>query len=46
MYSTGSSIKGPITKAIAISSLWGNERIAIANAKGELRANVVMVKLA
>ena len=46
MYNTGNSIKGPITSAIAINSLWGNEVIAIASANGELRASVVMVRLA
>ena len=46
MYSTGSSISGPITSAIAINSLLGNELMAMANANGELRANVVRVKLA
>ena len=45
-YKIGSSINGPITSAIAISSRPGNELIAIARANGELRANVVMVKLA
>lgn len=46
MYSTGNSIRGPITSAIAISSLCGNELIAIARASGELRASVVNVRLA
>ena len=46
IYSTGNSINGPITSAIDINSCPGNEFIAIANANGELRANVVMVKLA
>ena len=46
MYNTGNSISGPITNAIAINSLCGNELIAIASANGELRANVVNVKLA
>ena len=38
MYNTGSSISGPITSAIAMSSCAGNEFIAIASASGELRA--------
>jgi hypothetical protein len=46
IYSIGSSISGPITSAIAISSWLGNELIAIAKANGELRASVVMVSLA
>lgn len=46
MYKTGNSIKGPITSAIAINSLLGNVLIAIASANGELRASVVIVKLA
>ena len=46
MYKTGSSINGPITSAMAISSRPGNELIAIARANGEFRASVVIVKLA
>lgn len=46
MYRTGSSINGPITSAMAISSRPGNELIAMASANGELRASVVIVKLA
>jgi hypothetical protein len=46
IYKIGNSTKGPITRAIAINSLFGNELIAIARASGELRANVVKVKLA
>ena len=45
-YKTGSSINGPITSAMAISSRPGNELIAIARANGELRAKVVIVRLA
>lgn len=45
-YKTGSSIKGPITSAIAINSRPGKELIAIASANGELRASVVIVRLA
>ena len=45
-YKTGSSINGPITSAMAISSRPGNEFIAIARANGELRASVVIVRLA
>ena len=46
IYSTGSSIRGPITSAIEISSWPGKEFIAIASARGELRASVVIVRLA
>lgn len=46
MQSIGNSIKGPTTSAIAINSCAGKEVIAIAKASGELRANVVIVKLA
>ena len=46
IYKTGSSINGPITSAIAINSRPGNELIAMASANGELRASVVMVRLA
>lgn len=46
IYKTGSSIKGPITSAIDISSCPGKEFIAMANANGEFLANVVMVRLA
>ena len=46
MYSTGSSIKGPITNAMAISSWPGKELIAMASASGEFRASVVIVRLA
>lgn len=46
IYSTGSSINGPITSAIEISSWPGKELIAIASARGELRASVVIVRLA
>lgn len=46
MYKTGNSIKGPITKVIAINSLFGNEFMAIAKASGEFLASVVKVKLA
>ena len=45
IYNAGSSIKGPITRAIDINSCDGKEFIAIASAKGELRASVVMVRL-
>ena len=46
IYKTGSSINGPITSASAINPRSGNELIAMASANGELRASVVMVKLA
>lgn len=46
IYSIGSSISGPITSAIDISSCPGNDVIAIASANGELRASVVIVRLA
>lgn len=46
IYKTGNSIKGPITSAMAIKSCPGNELIAMASANGELRASVVIVKLA
>lgn len=46
IYSTGNSINGPITSAIDINSCPGNEFIAMASANGELRAKVVIVKLA
>lgn len=46
MYNTGSSINGPIISAIDINLLLENEFIAIARANGELRASVVMVRLA
>ncbi len=46
IYKTGNSINGPITRAIAINSWFGNEFIAIASASGELRASVVIVRLA
>lgn len=46
IYKTGNSINGPITKAIEINSCPGNELIAIASANGELRASVVIVRLA
>ena len=46
IYSTGNSIKGPIISPIAINSCPGKEFIAIASANGELRANVVIVRLA
>ena len=46
IYKIGNSINGPITNAMEISSCPGNELIAIASAKGELRAKVVMVRLA
>ena len=42
----GNSISGPITSAMAISSRPGKELIAMAKAKGELRASVVIVRLA
>lgn len=42
----GNSIRGPITSAIAINSWPGKELIAIARANGELRASVVIVRLA
>ena len=45
IYKTGNSINGPTTNAIAINSLFGKDFIAIASASGELRANVVRVKL-
>ena len=46
IYSTGSSINGPITRAMAISSWPGKDVIAMASASGELRARVVIVRLA
>ena len=46
IYNVGSSINGPITNAIDISSCPGKELIAIARANGEFRARVVMVRLA
>lgn len=46
IYSTGNSIKGPIINPIAINACPGKEFIAIASANGELRANVVIVRLA
>lgn len=46
MYRIGNSINGPITSAMDISSCPGKEFIAIANANGELRASVVIVRLA
>ena len=45
-YNTGSSINGPMTSAIDISSCPGKEFMAIASANGEFRASVVMVRLA
>ena len=46
MYNAGSSISGPITNAIDINSCPGNELIAIASARGEFLASVVIVRLA
>ena len=46
IYKTGNSINGPITRAIAINSWFGDEFIAIASASGELRASVVIVRMA
>ena len=46
IYKIGSSISGPITRAIEINSCPGNEFIAIARANGEFLASVVMVRLA
>lgn len=45
MASTGNSIKGPITKASAISGWSGNAVTAIAKATGEFRAIIVIFKL-
>ena len=45
-YKTGNSIRGPITSAIAINSRPGKELTAMASANGELRARVVIVRLA
>ena len=46
IYKTGNSINCPITSEIISSSEFGKELTAIASAKGELRASVVMVRLA